>query len=230
MSYIGNKPANKAVVASDLDPAVITGQTALAVAPADTDEFLISDAGVLKRLDASLIGGGSLNLVKTTAITSGVSEVAFNSTYTNSTYNNYMLIGRGLSTSADNKDIGIKMSVDNGSNFATHVGFRLVHQINGGSPSYGASGNLSYIPIGSDEEADNDDNSNFKMTFYDLNSDNARKFVVGEATVVNQNGDIYFYHIGGCIVSTSAVNYIKVYNNSGGNLDDGSISLYGIGE
>ena len=57
MAYIGNKPANKAVVASDLDPAVITGQTALATSPADTDEFLISDAGVLKRLDASLIGG-----------------------------------------------------------------------------------------------------------------------------------------------------------------------------
>ena len=57
MAYIGNKPANKAIVASDLDPAVITGQTALAVAPADTDEFLISDAGTLKRLDASLIGG-----------------------------------------------------------------------------------------------------------------------------------------------------------------------------
>ena len=58
MAYIGNKPANKAVVASDLDPAVITGQTALATSPADTDEFLISDAGVLKRLDASLVGGG----------------------------------------------------------------------------------------------------------------------------------------------------------------------------
>mgnify|MGYP003636483385 CR=1 FL=1 len=57
MSYIGSKPANKPVVASDLDPTVITGQTALATSPADTDEFLISDAGVLKRLDASLIGG-----------------------------------------------------------------------------------------------------------------------------------------------------------------------------
>ena len=56
MSYIGSKPASKPVVASDLDPAVITGQTALAVAPADTDEFLISDAGTLKRLDASLVG------------------------------------------------------------------------------------------------------------------------------------------------------------------------------
>ena len=64
MSYIGNKPANKAVVASDLDPAVITGQTALAVAPADTDEFLISDAGTLKRIDASLVGGGGITMAQ----------------------------------------------------------------------------------------------------------------------------------------------------------------------
>ena len=68
MAYIGNKPANKAIVASDLDPAVITGQTALATAPADTDEFLISDAGTLKRIDASLVGGGGkvLQVLSTT--------------------------------------------------------------------------------------------------------------------------------------------------------------------
>ena len=69
MSYIGNKPANKAVVASDLDPAVITGQTALSSVPASTDEFLISDAGVLKRLDASLIGGGKVGQVVQTHFT-----------------------------------------------------------------------------------------------------------------------------------------------------------------
>ena len=63
MSYIGSKPANKPVVANDLDPTIITGQTALATSPADTDEFLISDAGVLKRLDASLVGGGNLGQV-----------------------------------------------------------------------------------------------------------------------------------------------------------------------
>jgi len=60
LAYIGNKPANKAVVASDLDPAVITGQTALGATPADTDEFIISDAGVLKRMDYSHIKGGGL--------------------------------------------------------------------------------------------------------------------------------------------------------------------------
>ena len=67
MAYIGSKPANKPVVASDLDPTVITGQTALATSPASTDEFLISDAGVLKRLDASLIGGGGKVLQVLTA-------------------------------------------------------------------------------------------------------------------------------------------------------------------
>ena len=67
MGYIGNKPANKAVVASDLDPAVTTGQTALTSEPASTDEFLISDAGTLKRLDASLIGGGKVGQIVQTA-------------------------------------------------------------------------------------------------------------------------------------------------------------------
>ena len=74
MAYIGSQPANKPVVASDLDPAVITGQTALAVAPADTDEFLISDAGTLKRLDASLIGGGGKVLQAVTGTSSTASQ------------------------------------------------------------------------------------------------------------------------------------------------------------
>ena len=72
MAYIGNKPANKAVVASDLDPAVITGQTALAVAPADTDEFLISDAGVLKRLDASLVGSPGITEIDQWRLSAGL--------------------------------------------------------------------------------------------------------------------------------------------------------------
>jgi len=83
LSYIGNKPANKAVVASDLDPVVITGQTALAVAPADTDEFLISDSGTLKRLDASLIGGGKL--LQTSLTTASTEQTVATATFTDLT-------------------------------------------------------------------------------------------------------------------------------------------------
>lgn len=49
--------ADDAISEEHLDATAITGQTELAEAPASTDEFLISDGGVLKRLDASYIGG-----------------------------------------------------------------------------------------------------------------------------------------------------------------------------
>ena len=43
------------VNAASMDNTVISGQTALAAEPADTDEFLVSDAGTIKRIDYSLI-------------------------------------------------------------------------------------------------------------------------------------------------------------------------------
>ena len=52
-------PADGTVDAGSLSADVITGHTALTSAPADTDEFLISDAGTLKRIDFSLIKGGA---------------------------------------------------------------------------------------------------------------------------------------------------------------------------
>ena len=46
-----------AVTGAKLNTDVISAQTELASAPASTDELLISDAGVLKRVDVSLVGG-----------------------------------------------------------------------------------------------------------------------------------------------------------------------------
>ena len=45
------------VTGAKLNDDVISGQGALGAAPADTDEFLVSDAGVLKRVDYSYIKG-----------------------------------------------------------------------------------------------------------------------------------------------------------------------------
>ena len=141
MSYIGSKPANKPVVASDLDPTVITGQTALATSPASTDEFLISDAGVLKRLDASLIGGTNTpaflvsGTTQTNVSDSTVTKAQFdtedfdtNSNYDTSTYRfkpttagKYFLYAR--SRFFDDSDTNVIFSTElriykNGSNIA----------------------------------------------------------------------------------------------------------------
>ena len=65
MAFIGKKPTAAPLTSSDVADGIITNaklaqdiisaDTALAVAPADTDEFLVSDAGVLKRMDYSYI-------------------------------------------------------------------------------------------------------------------------------------------------------------------------------
>ena len=58
------KIADGAVESEHLNNNVISGQTELASEPADTDEFLVSDAGTIKRIDYSLIkGGGKINQV-----------------------------------------------------------------------------------------------------------------------------------------------------------------------
>ena len=54
------QPSDDTVTAAKLNNDIISGQTALTSAPASTDELLISDAGVLKRIDVSLVGRGKV--------------------------------------------------------------------------------------------------------------------------------------------------------------------------
>ena len=57
------KIADTAVESEHLNNNIISGLTALSTAPADTDEFLVSDAGTIKRIDYSLIKGGGIEVV-----------------------------------------------------------------------------------------------------------------------------------------------------------------------
>ena len=58
-------PATNSITAAMVSNDLISGKDALTDAPASTDEFLVSDAGVLKRIDASLVGRGKLLQVVT---------------------------------------------------------------------------------------------------------------------------------------------------------------------
>jgi hypothetical protein len=55
-------PSDNTVTAAKLNNDIISGSTELASEPADTDEFLVSDAGTLKRIDYSLIKGGGITV------------------------------------------------------------------------------------------------------------------------------------------------------------------------
>ena len=174
--------------------------------------------------------GGSLVKLLSTTISSGVAAVAFDNNYITSTYDNYKLICYGLSTASDNQDIGLRMSVDNGGNFATHVGCWNYTQINTATDNTtGSDGNVDYVPFGSDEEADASGGTNVDITIWNVNSTTQYKFVNGLVTVVNQSGPNYYaYRVAGYIASNTAVNYLKVFTSVGGNLDGGTCTLYGF--
>ena len=240
MAYIGKTPTVAPLTSSDVADGIITNaklaqdiisaETALGAEPADTDELLVSDAGTLKRMDYSHIKGGA-GLVKlaSTTISSAVASVAFNSTYITSTYDNYKLVVYGLSTASDNQDVALQFSVDNGSNFATHKGHLNYTQVTAASDNTtGSTQNLAYIPLGSDEEGDDSGGINAEITIFNVNDTAQYTYGHGLCTSKNQNGEYYTFRVGGYIASNTAVNYLKVYTNAGGNLDKGTCTLYGI--
>ena len=77
-------PATNSITAAMVGNDLISGKDALTSSPADTDELLISDAGILKRIDVSLVGGKNTPAFMATAsaqltLTNGTStKVQFN--------------------------------------------------------------------------------------------------------------------------------------------------------
>ena len=105
-----DKLADTSVTNAKLNADLISGETELATSPADTDEFLISDAGVLKRLDASLIGGAGLKHLSTTNFSGSSSNVEISLDH--SAHENFLLVCDYLegssSSSGGNCDVHFK--------------------------------------------------------------------------------------------------------------------------
>jgi hypothetical protein len=95
------KIADDAVESEHLNDNVISGQTELASEPADTDEFLVSDAGTLKRIDYSLIkGGGIANVDRWTMSNQTYNSEVMDSGWSRVTTLNGLPHGTGLTESS----------------------------------------------------------------------------------------------------------------------------------
>ena len=130
MGYIGQQPAPKVVTSSDLADDIVTadkigdtaisGFSALGATPADTDEFLVSDAGVLKRMDYSYIkAGGAYEHIKTQTVSSGVTSVQFihgsNGVTLDSSFGKYVLSFKNLITGTADQRIKFRITTDSSS-------------------------------------------------------------------------------------------------------------------
>ena len=115
-------PSDDSVGAAQTKNDIISGQTALAATPDDTDEFLISDGGTIKRIDYSYIkGGGKIGQVvstnKTDTFSQSVSSAGDSNIVTGLTVD--------ITPSATSSKILIFVNVSIGVNGSHGMGFKL---------------------------------------------------------------------------------------------------------
>ncbi len=103
---------------------VISAQTELAAEPADTDEFLVSDAGVLKRIDYSLIKGGGGKILQNFATqiskTTGTTGIPDDNT-TPTTSEGTQIYSQAITPSASSSKILMFYALQTGINVGSGV-------------------------------------------------------------------------------------------------------------
>lgn len=190
--------------------------------------------------DKALITDGSGNLsfgtagayvkLASTTISSAVAQIAFDSSVITSTYDTYHVIVSNISSTTSNDDIGMRASVDNGSNIISSIGNMHYSLLNG--TDNGRDYNRNYHVIAEDTEEDATQEAGISgfFTIFRANSTSHYKHVIGWGLTENSGtaGNYYGYRAYSIIPTASALNYIKIFSVQGNNLDSGKATIYGV--
>ena len=225
------KIADDAVESEHLNNNVISGQTELAAEPADTDEFLISDAGTLKRIDYSYIKGGGRNtLLATQTISSGVSYFDMTDIMTD-THNNYLLAFHGVRFSVDGSDI--RVTFFTGSGTGGHVAggsdykfaYSEIRSDGTMSTSYD-TGSAFYRPNKSGVGNGSNEAANGQLQFFDMRGTIKRQ-MYGEVHFTDANNNfVSNWSVGGSDMGDAACTGLR-FEAASGNIIAGTFKLYG---
>ncbi len=181
-------------------------------------------------------GGGSLVKISTTTISADTSAVSITSGI-NSTYKEYIFFFNNVHHDSTGADFLFNMSVDSGSNYnvaKTTTYFKASHSEGDQSPDFGyvtsrdlAQGTGGQI-VSSSTRADNDSGiSGFIHLFDPSNTTFVKHFIARFSDMTGDPGIANDNFSAGHANTTSAINAVR-FNMSSGNLDSGSISLYGV--
>jgi len=216
--------AATSVTAAKLNNDIISGTTALAEAPADTDEFLVSDAGTLKRIDFSLIkGGGMFELISTTTVTSAVSSVDFTSL--SSDFADFRLSASQVDIATDNEILRIRAFV--GGSEHTSSDYQYVRRgFNGAAAETEDQAGGTEWRIGDNIGNAGGECASFEFTIFAVHdTSHSKQYLSQFAGQANDSAPVYQAG-GGNLDNTSAITGLKVYQASG-NISSGVFSLYG---
>ena len=223
-------PSDDTVTAAKLNNDIISGQTALATAPDDTDEFLVSDAGTIKRIDYSLIKSDPTHvLLQTQTISTNTASVSFTSGI-DSTYKDYRITISGMRSDTDDKHIKLTFSVDGGSSYlSSNYVFAGLSRDAGGTNLDPANGATSVIELTAERAGNASDESfNAELTLFNPSQSGFHKIIAYNCYYFTAaSNQIRHLGSGSNTSSTSPVNAVKIEMETG-NIAEGVFKLYGI--
>ena len=97
-----------------------------------------------------------------------------------------------------------------------------------GNTNAGGGVDHAYHPIGQDMEATaGGGGASGTAWIYDIQGTAEYKWILSLSTSMNQNGNYYYYYNASRVESTSAINFIRILNGAGNNIDSGTIQVFG---
>ena len=239
MAYIGKVPAAAVLAASDITDGIISNaklaqdiisaDTALGATPADTDEFLVSDAGTLKRMDYSHIKASSAWTLIKTVTASSSSEVEFingaSSVTFDNTYNFYVVIGQSIVAATNNVELDM-FSTNDGSSYETLYDYVEVRGIQGGGSPLILTTTADFGHVGSFGNASGKCGA-FVLNLPNPSTAGTYHTAFGTAVVNDDGGTLRTSMFGAQHETAEAYTGIK-FAMSSGNIASGTFSLYGV--
>ena len=227
-------PSDGTVTAAKVANDLISGKTALASEPADTDEFLVSDAGTLKRIDYSLIKASSPGLTHIKTITaSDSSSIDFNNGSSgvtlDNTFNRYIFY-IDIQMATDNTQLQLLYSTNAGTSYLDqNYQYAMIGRHTAGSTQGRNNANDSQIELFPDTiGAQTDEMFGLTLSLSNLDFTDTHKAAFWHGGGYTADGNLCGYSGGGTnYSSTDAVTGVR-FKSSSGNLERGTIALFGV--
>mgnify|MGYP003121685668 CR=1 FL=1 len=221
--------ADDAISEEHLDATAITGHTALAEAPADTDELIISDAGTLKRIDFSYLKSGTLVQTAHYAWNSGDTTATVQNCF-NSTYRNYFIVFTRFQLGSNDEEFQFKPVNSSGSSESanTYTAQSRYYTGSGTGTTEWNGSNDNNITIMKNQASGAGKFISGHMYFFDpMNTTDGIKGFTWMARH-RKNGDYTgLVYGGGGNATTTAYTGIKI-TTSNGTITNGLFTVYGI--
>ena len=216
------------VTAAKFNADVISGQTALAETPADTDELLLSDAGVLKRVDFShLKGGGMWEFISSTNVTSGVSEVDFTTLSTD--FIDFCIVITDIHPATDSVKLYSRVFTGTSGSQAivTSSSYHFANVVHDNQVDQDNGTGQDKIELSRQMGSDDNEASSLEVVLFNPHSTTFHTIMKCHAVLQQQDtGRTGILNSAGKYAATTAVTGIRFYFSSG-NIDNGRFSLYG---